>query len=403
MTYGDVPVRRVEEARWGAQRRWAVLAAGLLTTLALAGCDDGQAAPGPQGRGGGPPGMSGESGEGGRTTPVTVRIAQADDLEVTLRASTTLRARERVEVVPKQSGVVSEVLVEEGDRVEEGQVLARLDDAEWRLEGEQSEARARAAREAVERGRALRDLELMSEQEVESLVSDVEVAEAELDLARLRVDNAEIRSPITGTVTHRFVERGQQVNTADPAFGVADLDRLEARLAVPEREIARIQVGQTARVLLREGGAPAAEGRVERIRPVVDEESGTVMVTVAVGARSGEEHLRPGQFVNVDVVTEVLSDRITLPRTSVLVDGAAPRVYVVRDGVAEEREVSTGYSRGERVEIPTGLEPGDSVVVVGQDNLRADARVRVMQVEGEPIEEGPRAVEVEAEDGGGSP
>ena len=333
-------------------------------------------------------------GESARATPVSVRIAEAGDLEVTLRGSTTLRARERVEVVPKQAGVISRIMVEEGARVSEGEVLAELDDAEWRLQLEQAEARARAAREAVERARSLRELDLMSDQEVESLSSDAEVAQADVALAGLRVENARIHSPISGTITHRFIERGQQVNTSEAAFGVSDLDRLEARLSIPERDVSRVAVGQVARILVEEGAAPVAEGRVERIRPVVDEASGTVLVTVAVGAESGDQPLRPGQFVNVDVVTEVMANRITLPRTSVLVDGAAPRAFVINNGIAEEREVTLGYSRGERVEIPTGLQAGDTVVVVGQDNLRPNVPVRIMQVDGQPIEAGPRAVDI---------
>jgi hypothetical protein len=118
---------------------------------------------------------------------------------------------------------------------------------------------------------------------------------------------------------------------------------------------------------------------VERIRPVVDPGSGTVQVTISVSARE-DARLRPGQFVNVDIVTETLEDRITLPRTAVLMDGAAPRVFVVQEGRAVEREVSLGYSRGDRVEIASGLQPGDTVVVVGQDNLRPDAPVRLMEL-----------------------
>jgi membrane fusion protein, multidrug efflux system len=332
---------------------------------------------------GGPPG-SGAAGAG-RTTPVSVVTARPGDLLVTLRASTNLRAREQVDVLPKQGGVVAAILVEEGARVAAGAVLARLDDAEWRLQAQQSEARTQAARDAVERARALAALDLISEQEVERLASDARVAEADLGLARLRVANAEIRAPFAGTVTHRYVERGQQVSTATPAFGIADLDRLEAQLAIPEREAPRVVVGQVARVILQEGAEPVALGRVDRIRPVVDAASGTVQVTITVGANTGSEVLRPGQFVNVDLVTETLLDRITLPRTAVLVDGAAPRVYVVVDNMAEEREVTMGYSRGDRVEIRTGLEPGDEVVVVGQDNLRPASPVRVMFRDALPV------------------
>jgi membrane fusion protein, multidrug efflux system len=367
----------------------------LLTVLAaasLTACGGGEPAGVPGGGGGagggmagGGPGGPGGAPGGGRATPVSLQIARPGDLEVTLRASSNLRAREQVDVLPRQGGVVAAILVEEGSRVQEGAVLARLDATEWRLQAEQAEARAQASREAVTRARALAQLDLISEQEVERLVSESRVTEAEVGLARLRVENAEIRAPISGVVTHRYIERGAQIGTAAPAFAIADLDRLEAHLAVPERDVSRVTTGQLARILLQEGAEPVAAGRVERIRPVVDPASGTVQVTVSVPASAGGVMLRPGQFVNVDLVTEVLSDRITLPRTAVLVDGAAPRVYVVRGGVGVEREVQLGFSRGDRVEIRSGVVAGDSVVVVGQDSLRPDTPVRIMFVDGVPV------------------
>jgi membrane fusion protein, multidrug efflux system len=363
--------------------RWLIWAA--LYGLAACGGDAPQGAGGPPG-GGGPPAGMGPGGAPGRAIPVSGRVVQSGDLEVTLRSSTNLRAREEVQVVPRQVGLIDRILVEEGARVSEGQVLAQLDDREWRLQAEQAEARSQAAQDAVARARALRELDLISDQEVERLASEVRVTEAEVGLARLRVANAQIRAPIAGTVTHRYVERGQQVNTQNPAFGLADLERLEAQLAVPERESARVAVGQTARILLQEGSAAVAAGTVERIRPVVDAASGTVQVTVMVASRAGEFALRPGQFVNVDVVTETLTDRVTLPRTAVLVDGAVPRVYVLQDGVALEREVTLGFSRGDQVEIRTGITPGDTVIVVGQDNLRDRAPVRLMELDGRPVQ-----------------
>jgi membrane fusion protein, multidrug efflux system len=362
--------------------RPGVLARGALLAVPLlfAGC--GGEADDAQGRfaqGAGPPGGGPEA----RATPVSARIAVAGDLSVTLRSSTNLRARETVEVIPKQAGVVATIEVEEGDRVAEGAVLARLDDEEWRLQARQEEARARAAAEAVTRARALADLDLISTEEVERLVSDSAVSAASFELARLRVENAAVRSPMSGVVTHRMVERGAQVGTAAPVFTVADVDRLEAQVRVPEREANRIAVGQPVSILLQEGAEPVATGRVERIRPVVDPGSGTVQVTVAVAARE-DARLRPGQFVNVDIVTETLQDRITLPRTAVLVDGAVPRVFLVREGRAVETEVRLGYSRGDRVEVTSGVAPGDTVVVMGQDNLRADAPVRMMELDGRP-------------------
>lgn len=318
-----------------------------------------------------------------RAIPVSVRTAQPGALSVTLRASTNLRSRQAVEIVPRQGGLVAEILVEEGTRVTEGQTLARLDDEQWVLQAQQARAQAQSAAEAVVRARALASQELLSAAEVETLVSDSAVAQAQLELAELSVRNARIVSPISGVVTHRYIERGQQITTANPAFAVADVDRLEAVLAIPEREAPRVQVGQEARVLIGEGGTAVATGRVERVRPVVDPGSGTVQVTVALSA---SENLRAGQFVNVDIVTDVLSDRITLPRTTVLVDGASPRVFVVENGQAVERPVVLGYSRGDEVQIESGIEPGDTVVIVGQDNLRPGVPVRLMEVDGQRVD-----------------
>jgi membrane fusion protein, multidrug efflux system len=363
-------------------RFWAALFTGVLF---LTGCGE----DGPEGQvaraAGSPPGAGpGGGGPAERAVPVSARIARAGDLEVTLRGSTNLRARAAVDVIPRQSGLVAEIRAEEGQRVSEGDLLAQLEDEEWRLQALQSGARARAAADAVERARALARAGLVPVQEVERLAFDSAVARADSELAELRVRNAAIRSPIDGVITHRYIERGSQVGTTNPAFGVADLTRLEAQVAVPERDAARVRVGQLARILVEEGGTSVAMGRVERIRPVVDPGSGTVQVTVTVPT-TGVTALRPGQFVNVDIVTETLPDRITLPRTSVLVDGAVPRVYIVQDGAAREREVTLGYSRGDRVEITGGLQPGDTVVVVGQDNLRPDAPVRLMELDGRPV------------------
>jgi membrane fusion protein, multidrug efflux system len=322
-----------------------------------------------------------------RAVPVAAEIMTPQEMQVVLRGSANLQAREEVEVLPKQTGVIARILVEEGDRVRAGQPLAALDSEEWELQAQQSEARARAARDAAARAAQLQQQGLISDQEVERLQSEAQVAEADLGLARLRVRNAVITAPIAGVVTHRFVERGQLVNSSATAFRVADTSRLEAAVGVPEREANRVQPGQAARV--RVEGQPAVQGRVSRVRPVVDPASGTVRVVVEVDPQQGGG-LRPGQFVNVEIVTETLDERLTLPRTAVLVDGAAPRVFTVTGGRAQEREVTLGVSQAERVEIRAGVEVGDTVVVVGQDNLRPGAAVNLMELDGRALAEAER-------------
>lgn len=354
-----------------------------LAALLGIGCGDDEGGNGP-GRPEGPP-----VGAGGleRAVPVAAEVLSPSEVQVVLRGSANLRAREQVEVLPKQAGVITRIMVEEGAVVPAGAALAALDSEEWQLQAVQAEARARAAEDAAARARQLQTQGLISDQEVERLQSEAAVAAADLGLAQLRVRNAVIRAPIAGAVTHREVERGQQVTTSTVAFRVADLSRLEAALGVPEREAGRVQPGQDA--LVRIEGGVTAQGQVARVRPVVDPGSGTVQVVVEVdpGQAGG---LRPGQFVNVDIVTETLDERLTLPRTAVLVDAATPRVYVISGARADEREVELGVSQRDRVEIRSGLAVGDTVVVVGQDNLRPGATVNLMELNGQPIPEAER-------------
>jgi membrane fusion protein, multidrug efflux system len=364
------------------RQRFPALALGL-TLAVVAGCGNSQAEENGNRVGG--PMAAGGTAE--RMIPVGVEVVAPTDLQVTLRGSTNLRARQQVEILPKQGGVIDRILVEEGAMVRQGQPLAVLDDEEWRLQARQSAARAQASRDALERGLALQERGLLADQEVERLRSDAEVSAADAALAELRVRNAQIVAPMAGVVSHRNVERGQLVGASTVAFVVADVSRLEADVGIPEREAPRVRVGQQARIRA-EGSGAGVVGRVSRIRPVVDPGSGTVQVTVEVEPGEGAA-LRAGQFVNVDLVTEVLENRLALPRTAVLVDGPTPRVYRVFSGWAEEVEVELGANQGERVEIRSGLQAGDTVVVLGQDNLRTGAPVLVMEVNGAALELAP--------------
>lgn len=377
----------LRRATASAPRRAAAPVLALAAVLAMAACggDSGEGQAGPGQRGGGPGGLAG--GPPSRAIPVAAEVMSPREVQVVLRGSANLRAREQVEVLPKQAGVITRLMVEEGARVAAGAPLAALESEEFELQAAQAEARARAAEDAAARARQLQSQGLISDQEAQRLQSEADVAVADLGLAQLRVRNAVIRAPIAGVITHREVERGQQVTTSTVSFRIADLSRLEAWVGVPERQASRVSPGQEARVGLESGRMVA--GEVARVRPVVDPGSGTVQVVVEVDPGQGGG-LRAGQFVNVEIITETLEARLTVPRTAVLVDGASPRVYVVDGGRAQERDVELGINQAERVEIRAGIEPGDTVVVVGQDNLQPGAAINLLELDGRPVPEDER-------------
>jgi hypothetical protein len=204
--------------------------------------------------GGGQMARAAEGDFGGeRLIPVSARIAVTDALEITLRGSTNLRAQETVEVVPKQAGLVSAILVEEGARVQR---------ATFSLS---SMTRSGASRPPVRGPGPLRGRAVKRARALRSLTSFP--SRRWSGSSRTRpwrpiwswpsfAWNAEIRSPIAGVVTHRYIERGSRWEPR-PVFEVADVERLEAQVAIPERQAPRVEVGQAARILTRREASPS--------------------------------------------------------------------------------------------------------------------------------------------------
>jgi membrane fusion protein, multidrug efflux system len=199
---------------------------------------------------------------------------------------TELRARTR--------GVVTELLAELGDRVEAGQVLARLDDAEQQAAFDLANATLELAR--LEHGRvtALRAAQLIEEAEADRSLYRLRAATAERDRASARLEHTRIRAPFDGIVARRFVRVGQMVEEMNPVFRVTAPRPLRVRVMVPEERALRLAVGQHARLV---GVGGSATATIVRMAPAVDPASGSIEALLDV-AQPGA--LRPGSAVTVE-------------------------------------------------------------------------------------------------------
>jgi membrane fusion protein, multidrug efflux system len=162
-------------------------------------------------------------------------------------------------------------------------------------------------------------------------------------------------------------------------FQVVDLSRLEVEIHLAERYLARIAVGQKARVTS-EFSELVANGEVIRIAPTVDAATGTVKVTVAV--QQDGVVLRPGMFVNVDVVTETREQALLVPKRALVYEDGEPVVYVARDGLATRVPLGPGQEQGDEREVAEGIEEGELVIVMGQTALKDGAAVSIASANG---------------------
>jgi membrane fusion protein (multidrug efflux system) len=307
--------------------------------------------------------------------PVDVIALERGTIESALRFSATLEAERDVRVFAEAQRRVVELRVEEGDAVGSGSLLIRLQDDEQRSALNKAEVELRQATREFERQKNLFERKLVSEQVFNDAALIYDQAEIAVEDARRNLTYTEVRAPFAGIVTERLVNVGDHVTLNQPLFRIVDFNSIVARIYVPEKELPSLATGLDARLTAEAIGSASFVGTVDRISPVVDPGTGTVKVTVATPRQEG---LRPGMYVEVELVTAVHEDALLLPKRTVVYDN--DQLFVFRLG--EERrveriKVEPVLDDVENIEPASGLAAGDLIVVAGQASLKDGALVRL--------------------------
>lgn len=332
---------------------------------------------------------------GGSEQPVLVevRAVQRGPIRETLRLTGTLMPASQATVYSMLPGVVQSLHVQEGDRVTRGQVLARIERGKLALGLRQARAALELARVKLQQARTnhLRVRRLAASAAAPG--AQLEQARAGFDAARLQVEQARvavgvassrladavIRAPISGVVIQRFVQRGNMVTATRvartyPLVLIGDLRQMKLTVAVPEREMARVALGQRAEVEADAYAGQRFEGKVTRLPERVDPATRTAPVELTIdnelerpagGAAAREDPLKPGMFARARLVVARRGAAVVVDQDAILELGNRPHALIVREGVVVRRDVTLGIRDGRRYEITRGLAPGDPLIVLG--------------------------------------
>jgi RND family efflux transporter MFP subunit len=320
---------------------------------------------------------------------MTVQIVQPQSAQwaQTLAATGSIAAWQEVVIGAEIGGQrLAALLVDVGDRVKKGQLLARLNPGT--LEAElaaaraallEAEAAAREARSTAERVRSLQGSEALSAQAVDQAIAQDAAAQARVASARARLQADELRLSYTritasddGVISSRSAIEGALVQPGQELFRLQRQGRLEWRAELPGAELARLKIGQTVRV--QPSGAAAVDGKVRRIAPQVDAATRNGLVYVDL---KGGADLRAGLFARGDFV---LGENavLTLPQSAVLLrDGFSYVFRLEKDSKVRQHKVQLGRRQGDRVEIREGLTAGSQVAAAGVGFLADGDTVRV--------------------------
>jgi membrane fusion protein, multidrug efflux system len=331
--------------------------------------------------------------------PVLVSVARVDrsDVPLLLTAIGNVQSLNNVVLKPQVSGVLTQVLVHEGQRVTQGQLLASIDDRP--LKAAENQARAILARDRANLKIAALDLkrdenllagEAIAGQSVdqqralvEQLKATVESDAAAVQSAEVQRSYASILSPLTGRVGMRRVDPGNlvQANDANGLFSVVQVDPISVVFSVPQQDLPRLQplLEDPTRAQVaafdRDAGTTLATGHLTNVDNQVDQATGTIQLRAEFANPEGR--LWSGQFVTVQLRTGIDHDASVVNSRAVQNGLDGTFVFRIKNGVAEVVPVKVRYVQGPLTSVGTGLQPGDLVVTDGQDQLTAGTSVKV--------------------------
>jgi membrane fusion protein, multidrug efflux system len=321
--------------------------------------------------------------------PVLVELArvQRGRIEETLERSAPLEAEAQVQVRARTQNPAIELLVEEGDKVAEGQVLLRLENDRQKTDYEQSLSQLEQARIDFGRQQTLYDQHLISEAEHRNAKFAFTQAQLRSENTKRELDYTEVRAPIKGTVTSRTVKVGDQVNTGTTIFEIIDLDSTVAVINVPEQYLPKLKPDMEARLVSSTLGEHVFAGFVKRISPIVEARAGTIKVVVGLKELGP---LRPGMWVDVDLVLDSKPDAVLIPKRSIVYDNDqtfAFKMYADTNGVMRaKRELVVPLNADkENIEPTKGFEVGEQIVVAGHSGLKDDSLIRELEKPDAPV------------------
>ncbi|MBO6585291.1 MAG: efflux RND transporter periplasmic adaptor subunit [Gracilimonas sp.] len=344
-------------------------------------------------------------GNGARqATSVETNIVEVGQIADQVRSFGNVKAQNVISVLPQVSNRITEIYVDLGDTVRQGEALAKIYDATFRDQLSQAESQLEQSRIALrrdsseyQRQQSLMERDLTSESELDIAQAAYQSSRAQFESARSSLTQAQedfnntiVRSPVDGVITNRALEVGDLATTGTELFQIASTNGYESRIYLPVQDWRAVKVGQEVNLRVSNERGISAEGVVSRKSPQLDATTGLGEVVITLTTVGNAVY--PGVLAE-NVINITTKDRALIVPRSALVEQVETvinpesntielersySVFVSRgDSVAERRELELGIEQGDRIEVLSGLLPNDRIIVTGQSGLDDGARINV--------------------------
>lgn len=349
------------------KRRKSILIVAALLLLTLSGCMNEENG-------------NSESAERVRMVPVETMEVERGSFEDFIRLTGVIEALDDAVISSESSGRVESIL-ERGESVGQGEVIARMDDRLSRAQYEAAKTSFELAEDTYNRMRSLYEDDIISTQDYRAARAQRDQARSQLSQAEKQLNDSDIEAPFGGRIEERFVSKGELVSPGVPVVRLVDNSRVRVVAGIPERYSGQIGSGSPARVMIRALGNRRMESQVTFAGELIDAATRTFPIEVELDNFHGD--LKPEMVVDLQVKRTTIENAIVIPRTAIVRDESALYVFRVKEEgghpVAELVEVQAGFAYGALIEISSGLESGDRVVVAGLSSLNMGDRLNIVQ------------------------
>ncbi len=308
---------------------------------------------------------------------IPVKIAQVErgSLGELFVATGALEANQEVNIIPKVAGRVANVYVKMGDYVTTNQVLVELEKTDTAINLARAEASYKQSKENFDRSQKLYNEEIISPQEFERAQAQFQIDQAAYEQAKNQLSDTQIRAPFSGQIGYCTATKGQLVGQTASILSVVDLSTVFVTINLSDSYISQAKIGQSAKITFSSFPDQSFRGKITQLSPAADKATKTFPVKIALNNSSRQ--FRAGMLAQATLTFNERNNALMIPAEAIIDEVGTKAVYTVTDNVAHRNIVTLGVSDGKMVEILSGLNEKDSVVVLGQNNLEDGSKVVV--------------------------
>ncbi len=312
--------------------------------------------------------------------PVNVVLLEVNPttLEDRINLPGVVEPWEKLSVLSKIHGTVIKVEVSEGDKVAKGQVIARIDPADFQIAVDSARATYELAEANYKRRATLYEEGIVPKADIDSLEAQVKTSKAALENAELMLSRCMIKAPISGVVRRLDATEGLLLGVSDPVAEILQIDRVKAVVGIPESDVALVKEIKEVNLTIQALDNREVVGRNHFLASSPENGARLYRLELAIG--NEDNLIMPGMFVRAQLVKRVISDTVAVPLFTVIKREDQKFVFVEEDGVAKKHPVELGIMEDWLIQVTKGLSPGDKVIVEGHRDIDDGFKLRTVRV-----------------------